>query len=161
MLNRKSQGKSNSRHHQTMAIIVYNKYRWIYCLRKSINAITIFIRVLSFIACLTFNCFISITFCFVFYIYCFDHENDYLIKREWVHMKRSNFSLSFSIISVRCLCFFSMFNTYTQNTLDNSSANKSCSSSIYSLLSTKETIVWVVFIIIDSRWSEKGHKRPM
>jgi hypothetical protein len=89
-----------------MAIIVYNKYRWIYCLRKSINEITIFIRVLSFIACLTFNCFISITFCFVFYIYCFDHQNDYLIKREWIHMNSSNFSLSFSIISVRCLCFF-------------------------------------------------------
>lgn len=116
------------------------------------------IRILSFRTCFTYDCFISITFCFIFCIYCFDHEDDYLIKKEWVHMYSSNFALSCSIVSVICL-FFSMFNTCTQNSLDNSSANKACSSSIYFLLSTIETIVCVVFIISDSRWSKRKKDR--
>jgi heme/copper-type cytochrome/quinol oxidase subunit 2 len=113
-----------------------------------------FIWVLFRIAYLTFKCFISVTFCFVGCIYCFDHENDYLIKKEWIHRNNSNFILFFD--RIRPLIFLSMFNTSTQNSLDNSSANKACPSSIHFLLSTIETIVCVGFIIFDSKWSEKG-----
>jgi len=83
-----------------------SKYIKIKCyIKKIMNEIIDFIRILSFRACFTYNCFISITFCFIFCTYCFDHEDDYLIKREWVHMHSLNFVLSYSIVSVICLSF--------------------------------------------------------
>jgi hypothetical protein len=107
-----------------------------------------------------YNCFISITLCSVF-LYLLLWSWRWLFNQERMSTYEQLEFCPLLFDRIRYLPLLSMFNTYTQNSLDNSSANKACPSSIYFLLSTIETIVCVVFIISDSRWSEKEHKWHM